>query len=217
MFSGDMNLAIADLETLAHTDDAQVLSFGLCTAPVDKTLTFKQLCETYSMFLKFDVKEQANKYKRSFDENVMTEFWLNDSHTNLESRRVSLYPSPEDVSISTITDAIWKHTRALGMDIKTMDIGDRNAYDLSKLKHMFDQTGSIQPWSYRNGFEITSVLKAWGADRYAGIDPKDIPGMIYHHPVHDAVLDWLRFQYQAITIGALDKPEGYDLDYILNN
>lgn len=217
MFSGNINLAIADLETLCHYDNAQVLSFGLCTAPLDKVISFTELCDKYSLMMKFDVKEQQKKYNRQFDKSVLEEFWLNDKHTTPESRAISLLPSNTDVSIDGIAQAIWDHTRSLGMDIKVMDIGDRNAYDLSKLKHMMEQTGSIQPWSYRNGFEITSILKAWGADRYAGINPNDISGMIYHHPVHDAVLDWMRFQYMAIEVGALDMPHGYDLQYICNN
>lgn len=217
MFSGDKNLAICDLETLGHSDNAVVLSMGLTAAPIDKIIPFSKLVNEYSLLMKFDAREQEQKYKRVVDKTVLEEFWLNDNMTSPESRRVSLYPDASDVSISTASQAIWDFTRAREMDIKIMDIGDRNAYDLSKLKSIFDQVGTIQPWSYRNGFEITSVLKAWGADRYAGINPKDIPAMIYHNPVHDAALDWLRFQYQAIEVGALEPIEGYDLEFILNN
>lgn len=216
MFNNEnTEVCIADLETLAHHSDAQVLSAGFVVAPLKELKTFSELVDNHSLFLKFDIKEQGVKYHRAFDESIMKEFWLDDTKTSKEAREISLYPKSTDVSIDRLSNELFKFFVEQKIKFKTVDIGDRNAYDLSKMSHIFGQTNTIQPWSYRNGFEIVSVLKAWGADRYAGIDPKDIPRMVYHHPVHDSALDWLRMQYQAIEVGAIEKPDGYSLEHIL--
>ena len=42
---------------------------------------------------------------------------------------------------------------------------------------------------------LDGFLRGCGVnDRYAGVKPWDYPSMIYHHPVHDSALDFLRLQ-----------------------
>lgn len=202
MFLGNM-VGVGDCETLCKYSDAIVLSFGFTVADITKPLTFKELIEYHTFFFKFKTQEQLNAGRKSSSDTLS--WWKSDKVSD-EARKVSLMPYDTDRSMTEFADALkmWCHER--GVNLRDIDVCDRNLFDFSKLAHMQDITLNDHkntPWHYHNVFDVTSVLKAYGAGRYGGIDVNDIEGFCYHDPRHDSALDWLRLQKNAHEAGAI--------------
>ncbi|CAL9959663.1 exonuclease [Vibrio phage D528] len=215
-------LGVMDSETLDRWDDAVVLSVATTIADLRQPLTFTQLVNEHTHFMKFDAKEQRVA-GRKFNPKIMDEFWKNDKKTCEIARRVSLYPDPtREYKMGDFRDSFLRFCNERGVNAKDMAICDRNLFDLRKMQHIIEVTlgeyGS-EPWHYHNIFNITDVFLAHGFDRYMGINPYELQkdpmfeGMfIYHDPSNDAALDWLRFQKFLVEIGLLEvagDPKAY--------
>lgn len=205
-------LAVADNETLCRWHTAIILSTAFTIADLTKAYTLAELVNDRTFFMKFDATEQR-KAGRTVCEHTIA-WWKSDKVTE-EARKASLHPNPElDQPMSAFRPAFmaWCHER--GISAHGIDFCDRNLFDLSKLQHMMEVTlgayGS-EPWDYHNISDVVSTLKAWGADRYAGINARELEGMVYHDPRYDAALDWLRWQKTAWTLGLLEV-EGWVRD-----
>lgn len=205
MFKSNM-LAVADNETLCRWHTAVNLSTAFTIADLTKTFTLEELVKEHTFFMKFDAAEQV-KAGRTVCKRVR-EWWNDEEKVSEEARKVSYYPDPErDCKMADFKPAFmaWCHER--GITPSKIDFTDRNLFDLSKLQHMIEVTlGQYgeEPWHYHNIADCVSVLKAWGADRYAGIDARTLEGMVYHDPRYDAALDWLRWQKTAWSLGLIE-------------
>lgn len=80
-----------DIETLSTESNTVILSVGMCYARMDSTYTDLQ---QDSIFVKFDAKEQVEKYNRITSKDTL-DWW---SKQPEEAKRISLYPSSTDVS-----------------------------------------------------------------------------------------------------------------------
>lgn len=204
MFKSD-TLCVGDLETLGRYDDTIILSGGFVTAKWGQTYTFKELVRDHSYFIKFDVSHQI-QLGRTVEPSTR-EWWKSDKVS--DAARKASY-EPNRVLEKHLRDFFteyraWCHSR--GIECQNIDFADRNLFDFKKLDHVEAITLNdepLRPWNYHDVFDIPSVLKAWGGNRYGGIAVDDIDGFIYHHPVHDAAIDFLRLQYQAAEMGIVD-------------
>lgn len=194
-----------DTETLGRYDDAVVLSVAATIADLTKSYTFDELVADRTFFIKLNVKEQAEAGRKV--EKGTLEWWKDTSKWNSpteEARKVSLYPAKDgsEISMYKLAETIMMACHRMGVTPKSIDWCDRNLFDLKKVQHMIEITCNqygAEPWDYHNIFDIVSWLKGVGQmDRYAGVNPKDIPTMVYHDPRHDAALDWLRIQKTMI-------------------
>lgn len=206
MYKSNM-LAVADSETLGRWDDAIVLSWATTIADLTKKYTLQQLVEEHTFFIKLDAMMQAGLGRVKDAQTV--DWWLGTGKRNPceEARKVSLYPTPEDVSVYQLADEIRKGCHRLGVDPRSVDWCDRNLFDLRKAQHIIEVTckqDSNEPWDYHCTFDIVSWLKGVGqTDRYAGIKAWELEGMIYHDPRYDAALDWLRIQKTLVDLKGL--------------
>lgn len=194
------HIAVVDLETLAKFDDAVILSLGMVVAPYDHFGTeFPDLLKCPSLKIKFNVKEQIQKYGRVTSKSTI-DFWQKQN----EDARAVLKPSDEDVSIDQLPALLQGFITENGLDWRNIDFFDRNAFDIKKMSHIFEiNLGMKTPWDYQACWEIATALKFLGFDRYAGIHPSKVPGMIYHNAHHDAVLDLHRMMYALKSVGVL--------------
>lgn len=190
--------AVIDSETLARYDDAIVLSLGVVIADIDKDYTFDQLVNEQSLFLRFDAVEQAKRGR--VREKRTLEWWLTDKSVSDAARRKSLTTPPETpyTALEDIGSLVSLFCREKGAEPRGIMWFDRNAFDFKKIQHIIEITcGQIdqEPWHYHHTTEIVSFFRGCGiTDRYAGVKPGDYPQMVYHDPVHDSVLDFLRLQ-----------------------
>lgn len=180
------HFGVIDLETLGVGSDSIILSLGLTVGRYDVPQSFDQLVSN-GLYLKFDLKEQLQAGRKKSDRVI--KWWYEQAP---EARKV-LIPSPEDVSIYDIDELMCGYFNALGMDIKKVDLYDRNNFDLTKLQYLMEEELNKDVfWNYHNTFDIPTAFRFMGFERYAGINAKDVPGCVYHNALHDAALDQLR-------------------------
>lgn len=180
-------LSVVDLETLAVGSDAVILSLGLtCARYDDTTQTFNSLVDN-GLYLKFDIKEQLAKGRRTSERVV--KWWYDQDQ---QARRV-LIPSANDVSLYDLGKYLTEFYDRIGINIKQSDMYDRNCFDISKLQYLFEQElDQDVPWNYHNTFDIPTAFRFMGFDRYAGVRVSDFEGATYHHALHDAAVDHMR-------------------------
>lgn len=191
-------IAVLDTETLARYDDAIVLSVGLVVADINREYTFDELVAKQSLFFRLDAVEQARRGRKREARTI--EWWKSDKSVSDAAREKSFYSKPDTVftRLEDIGKVMSNFCRELGVEPRGIMWFDRNAFDFKKLQHIIEiECGQVdqEPWHYHNTTEIVSFLRGCGVtDRYAGVRPSDYPQMVYHDPVHDSVLDFLRIQ-----------------------
>lgn len=179
---------VIDLETLAVGSDAPILSLGFTVGRYDdKNQTFQSLVEN-GLYLKFGLKEQLDKGRKASDRVV--KWWYEQTP---EARSV-LIPNPDvEVSLYDIEKHLTAYCNKIHVDLKKIDMYDRNCFDLSKLQYLLEEDLNKDViWNYHNTFDIPTACRFLGFDRYAGIRVSDIPGATYHNALHDAAIDHLR-------------------------
>jgi hypothetical protein len=203
---GTNNLISLDTETLSKWSDAVVLSIGVTGGDITIPTTFEQLLERGS-FIKLDSREQKRLGRITSADTVA--WWKTQNKENIIK---SFLPSDNDILITTLKELLaQKFVDLCGEGNRVY--ADRNLFDFSKLQHMFEETLKTEiPWDYHNLNDFSTMFKSWGVGRYATIFPNDIPprfGFMYHDPLHDAALDWLRTQHALVKIGVLDFGDSY--------
>lgn len=179
---------VIDLETLAVRSDAPILSLGLTVGRYDdKDQHFQSLVEN-GLYLKFNLKEQLDRGRKASDRVV--KWWYDQSP---EARSV-LIPRPgADVSLYDLESHLEAFCQKIGVELKNIDLYDRNCFDISKLQYLFEEDlGKDVIWDYHNTFDVATAFRFMGYDRYAGMRVEDIQGAIYHNALHDAAVDHVR-------------------------
>lgn len=196
---------VCDTETADRWDDAIVFSAAFTYGDLRQRFTLEQLVEERTFFYKFNAREQRRAGRKSHAGTI--DWWKSDKVSEV-ARIMSLYPSEiNDRPMSEFRDEYVKWCHQMRLEPKNIIHCDRNLFDLRKLQHIIEVTlggYADEPWDYHNIIDVTSTLRAWGADRYAGIDARKLPGMVYHDPRFDAALDWLRIQATAVNAGLLE-------------
>ena len=182
-------LVSVDFETAGLFDDAVCLSFGLTMSDYDnKDITFDELVKD-GLYIEFDYKEQLTLGRKT-QKSVM-EWWK--EKTTPAARDAAWGMNRKRLSIREFPMQLMTYLAERSVNPKEIDIYDRNCFDASKMQHIMEETlGEKVFWNYQNRYEFATALRFLGSDRYGGIAPDAIPGMIHHHPLHDAALDHLR-------------------------
>lgn len=201
-------LVVCDTETADRWDDAVVFSAAFTHGDLRQRYTLEQLVEERTFFFKFNAREQLKAGRKTCKSVI--EWWKSDKVSEV-ARIMSLYSSEvNDKPMAEFRDAYVTWCHKMMLEPKNIIHCDRNLFDLRKLQHIIEVTlggYADEPWDYHNIIDVTSTLRAWGADRYAGVDARTLPGMIYHDPRYDAALDWLRMQATAVNAGLLELNE----------
>lgn len=205
-------VGILDLETMDKFDDAIILSGGIVIADITKRIPFEKLItDEYSWFFKLDSVEQRN-LGRSVCRHTIDKFWMNKEAVTEPARMMSFYPDKSrDFSCRDLPSKLNAQIERLAKGQRdNMSWGDRNSFDFWKINHLFDKTLDLgdgsSPFARGSIFEISTVMTHFGFDRYGGIGPwhYQTRGFVYHHPVHDSALDWLRYQAALESLGIIE-------------
>jgi len=200
------NVAIIDLETLSLYDDAIILSLGMVVANLNTKTTFKGLLDK-SLFVKFDALEQKRLGRAATADTIQ---WWTEQEESVKI--LSYYPDKQrDVSIKTMSDVMLDYISGLGIDPQKIWVWSRSVgFEKNKINHVQDTLNLKQVFNYKKYLDIVTGMHLTGTDRYAGISPNDFQEMVYHHPTHDCVLDFLRLQKAMSDIGMIElESENY--------
>lgn len=181
---------IYDFETMSqdpHT--GAVLSFAMLNWNPKKLYTYSELVDS-AAYIKFDVKEQVEKYNRVITKETV-EWW---SKQNKEAQKV-IAPSKEDVSISELYQFYMMNKPDYdGGPIYTR----RNTFDPVFMTSLCHATGhSDEPykwWDIRDTISMIDGL-SYGADIRNNFIPEGLAEhFILHDPRHDIAMDVMRMQ-----------------------
>jgi hypothetical protein len=182
------HFAVIDLETLAAGSDAPILSLGLTVGRYDDTDQSFDTLIAGGLYLKFNLKEQLEKGRKPSERVV--NWWYQQDAT---AKKV-LGPDPaNEVSLYDIKSHLLNFFQSKGLDIKQIDLYDRNCFDISKLQYLVEEELKEDVfWNYHQTFDIPTAFRFLGFDRYGGVRVSDITGAVYHNALHDAAVDQLR-------------------------
>lgn len=174
-----------DIETLSHRENAVVLSCALTYFTTDKTYTFEELVEN-TCFVKFNAKEQINKYKRGISQSTV-DWWKRQSK---EAKDISLKPYETDLSLLDGVSKLieYKKKYSKGSEI----IFCRGSLDQFVLTDLFEQLEIPQLfdyYQYRDFRTAIECLKDNSEKGYCPVSNLDLKKVIPHHPVHDNCRD----------------------------
>ncbi len=202
MSRGGAGFISIDLETLGKWDSSIILSLGMTVVPNEFVITgdidndFTNLLSN-SVEFKLGVMTQKRD-GRTTDTSVLD--WWKEQAANNPAAAAILKPSEQDIDYMNIFHEIdcWLYTN-FKTKLKDYKIFDRNSFDVSKLQHLWEVTlnkGSNVPWSYKEVFEVVTLLRicSKNGDRYGDINPYEFshPDFVYHSAKCDAALDALR-------------------------
>jgi hypothetical protein len=197
-------IVVVDLETLAVGSDAVILSLGLTVSKYNHSAvktTFDSL-KNNGLYLKFNIKEQLTRGRKT-SKRVIGWWYEQES-----GAKKVLNPNPAvDVSLYDLPRLLKEYFDSINLDIKKVDLYDRNCFDISKLQYLFEEElGLDVPWNYNNTFDIPTALRFLGMDRYAGVRVSDFPGAMYHNALDDAAVDHMRMMKALHMIQEDDVP-----------
>jgi len=157
----------------------------------DDPYTFEELVGM-AKFIKFDTKEQIEKYGRKPDKSTI-DWWAKQN----EEARSLLAPSSEDKSITELYD-FCKNISQKPEKVYTRG----NTFDPIYLSSLMKQLGRPDPWDWWTIRDTRSLIDgiSYGQDLDNKFMPEGITGFIYHNPIHDVAVDIMRMQvlYKAV-------------------
>lgn len=186
-----MNSIIYDFETLSSNPrNGVILSFALFSFDeqrfVDNPYTFDEILES-SIFQKYDVTEQVQKYKRKISQETV-DWWLTQ---DIQSIKNQFNPKSDDISISQLCVLI----DGLGNINKAFS---RGRFDSEFIDSIYSSMGKINPIQYWKVRDIRSYLDGmmFGVKGFNDkFIPKELSNIKFaHDPKYDIALDVIRIQ-----------------------
>lgn len=181
-----------DIETLNQTGDAVVLSLALLHFEETDKNSYKEFFDK-TLFVKFSAKEQIEKYKRTYSKETI-DWWKNQCEI---TRKVSLDPSPNDVSLSDgimlVRDYIKKYSSSEDMVWTRGSLDQFCVDDVCK-----NSLGVPVLFHYNRYMDIRTainLLKDTSKNGYCDIPNFDRNIVMKHDPRHDVSLDVMMLLY----------------------
>ncbi len=180
-----------DTETLGMRENTVVLSIG-CAAfqliPNGENNYEKYV--TGGFHVKFDVKEQITRYKRSTDQSTI-DWWRQQE----PAAQKILKPSEQDVDMESGLMMLNDWIKQSGYRWKDSYVWSRGTYfDFPKLEHMYFQAGvkcGFNTWKIRDTRTYIDILTGVDNGQYEpqGGFPRSF---VKHNALHDAAMDAYR-------------------------
>ena len=175
-----------DVETLSTGQDAIILSAAILWFDEKKEYSYQNLLDN-TLFVKFNAKEQKQKYNRKVDKNTI-EWWNKQCEA---VKKISLYPMETDLSLSDgfylIRDYIKKHT--IGSEVVwtrgSLDqfVVDDVCKNSLKIDLLFNYS------QYMDMRTAINLLKTTAKGGYCSVSDLDLNLIYKHDPKHDVCFD----------------------------
>lgn len=181
---------ILDLETLDVESTAVVLSAAVIHFDINKKYSYEDLLNE-CCFVKFDAKEQIEKYKRTVSKETI-QWWKGQPE---QVRKISVVPSKEDVSLidglSTIKDYVSSFK-----DEKIVWI--RGALGQVIFNSLCKSAGVYSIFPFHNYMELRTginLLKNDSKKGYCYVPDEETFSLEKHNPKSDAAYDVMMLLY----------------------
>jgi hypothetical protein len=158
---------------------------------IEQPYEFEELLES-AYFIKFDVKEQVEKYGRTIQKETL-DWWM-----KLDPEvRSMIKPSPDDVSIELV-HSFFKDTLQIQNCDKIYTRG--NTFDPIITETLHRNIGKVDPAKWWVIRDVRSLFEGmtYGHKIKNNFIPEGLQSkFIAHNPIHDIAMDIMRFQYLA--------------------
>jgi len=153
--------------------------------------TFQELVDQCQL-IKFDVKEQVQKYNRTIDPDTV-DWW---SKQSKESQKI-LKPSNEDVSITELYTFLIDNVKIQECDKVYTRGGMFDPMFMESILKCYGKSDPAKWWTYRDTRSLFDGM-TWGSDIKNTFIPKELESIfIKHDPCHDIAMDVMRYQILA--------------------
>ena len=182
-----------DVETLGVESTSVILSYAIVYFDPEKENSYQDLLDN-TLFAKLDVKDQIKNYGRTMDKPVMT--WWGKQHDWV--RKVSLDPSPNDMSVDVALDVLDKYiSRFPNRDQQTF--WARGTLDSACLESLCRSVGKepIVPFNAWRDVRTAIDILYGTSNGYCDVDHNTFnrDNVIKHHPAHDVCYDVMMLLY----------------------
>jgi len=182
-----------DIETLSTESTAVVLSASIIHFELGSLLTYEELLAN-AMFVKFDVKEQMQNYKRVMDKRTVE--WWNTQHDYV--KKTSLVPSKKDMSVIDGINAIKSYIAINPEPDQTFWArGSLDQMVIDSLCYASEQEPIAKYSVWRDVRTAVDLLTDTAKDGYCEVVHPTFQrhNVIKHHPTHDCALDIMMLVY----------------------
>lgn len=190
------NAVIYDFETLSQNPlTGPVINMAMLqydeTRFQTNPYTFQELVNEAAL-IKFDIKEQIEKYGRIIQKETM-DWWLSQD----EEIRRFLKPSDKDRSIRDLAEFCLDEAPVVDV-VYTRG----NTFDPVYMTSLNEAVGNSDPWPWWLVRDTRSFIEGAtiGCDVKNTFDPPNCEGFIHHDPIHDIAKDVMRMQYLVSSL-----------------
>ena len=182
-----------DVETLSVESDAVILSYAIVYFDPNDKPSYQELLDN-TLFVKLDVKDQIKNHNRTMDKSVME--WWGKQHEWV--RKVSLDPSPSDVSVDTSLQLLDNYLNQFP-NRKSQTFWQRGNIDSICLESLCRNTNRDPIISFNVWRDVrTAIDILYGSSNgYCDVDHNTFSrdNVIKHHPAHDVCYDVMMLLY----------------------
>ena len=190
-----------DIETLGLRENTVVTTLACVPFTFEDPMEYDQLV-LRGFYVKFDVKEQLQKYKRSVCQSTM-DWWKQQSK---EARENSILPSKNDVSLEQGLGFLTNFIQRTNYNPKKSYVWCRgNYFDFPKIEDLYrdiDEEVPYNSWKIRDTRTFIDILTGVDNGNY------DLKGgtpstFVKHNALHDAAMDCARMIeiFQTVQAG----------------
>lgn len=186
-----------DIETLGIESTSILLSIGAISVDPTAVKTAEDLLSN-RILIKFDAARQR-KLGRTADLDTMA-WW---AKQNILPKKASLFPSSEDVSLSSGLSLYAKWFEIMTKEDRNPIVWTRGSMDSVVYESCCRQIGIPAVCRYNNYRDVRTaieILYPKSKGGYIDVDANSLPGWnpnsyIKHNPVHDCVIDAAQLFY----------------------
>lgn len=184
-----MKQFMVDVETLSTKDDAVVLSAAITWFDAaDTDVTYEDLVAR-SLYVKFDAKEQIDKYQRKVSSDTL-QWWSQQSES---IRKLCFKPSPKDSSAVEGIEKIRAYIKSVNPN-ETL-FWARGSLDSRVLEFLCSAVGVAPIARYNQWMDVRTAIRllkeTTNAAGYCPIPDFDDSVIMKHNPLDDIALDVL--------------------------
>lgn len=177
-----------DIETLDTRETAVVLSAAITWFDETKKYTYEELVEN-TLFVKFDVKEQIEKYKRTVSKDTI-DWWS--TKVPKVVRDISFKPSDKDVSVKEGIDTLKLYIKEHSNDKESV-VFCRGSFDQYISDHLCKYSLKEEPLfkysAWRDFRTAIDILKDTARGGYCQIPDFNVDKVQKHNPIDDVIYD----------------------------